>query len=191
MQGFSRSSCVNASLVKGSSVKKYAASLREQYPALAEVIDEILPSKAEVTLVKCKDSVQLLVVTVDPNTTYNDTSKRFKRVFFWSLRDGVWLPTLRLLHLHPGFLPLAITDKGCPKNIFNGAQMMAPGIHAIDETLEVGTYVAVSIPEAPAFFIGRLAQSGADILAEGRHGAAIEVIHILDDGLWQMKDKYE
>lgn len=191
MEQFSRDWCTNISLLKASQAKKYIAGLKEQYPVAEALIDELFPPKGEVSLVKCKNYIQLLLSTLPAGSIHNKGAKSVKRIVFWNIRDGPWIPTLRLLQRYPAMLPTLLTDLACPKFILQGAQMMAPGIHHMDHDLPCGAIVSVGIQDAPPFFIGRLTQAGKDIMAEGRHEKAIETLNIIGDGFWEYGDDYK
>lgn len=124
-------------------------------------------------------------------SAHNTGTKPVKRIVFWNIRDGPWIPTLRLLQRYPTLLPVLLTDASCPKFILQGAQMMAPGIHQMDQDLPRGAIVSVSIQGAPPFYIGRLTQAGKEIMAEGRHEQAVETLNIIGDGFWEYGDDYK
>lgn len=191
MERFTREWCTNLSLLKASQAKKCVASLKEQFPVAEALIDELFPPKGEVSLVKCKNYIQLLISTLPAGTTHNKGTKPVKRIVFWNMREGPWIPTLRLLQRYPSLLPTLLTDAKCPKFILQGAQMMAPGIHQMDLDLQQGAIVSVSIRDAPPFFIGRLIQTGREIMAEGRHEQAVETLNIIGDGFWEYGDDYK
>ncbi|KWX14717.1 MCT-1 protein-like protein [Giardia duodenalis assemblage B] len=138
-----------------------------------------------------KNYIQLLISTLPAGTTHNKGTKPVKRIVFWNMREGPWIPTLRLLQRYPSLLPTLLTDAKCPKFILRGAQMMAPGIHQMDLDLQQGAIVSVSIRDAPPFFIGRLVQAGREIMAEGRHKQAVETLNIIGDGFWEYGDDYK
>lgn len=47
---------------------------------------------------------------------------------FFKQRDGPWMPTLRLLHKFPFFLPMEQVDKGAIRFVLSGANIMCPGL---------------------------------------------------------------
>lgn len=191
MERFAREWCTNLSLLKASQAKKCVAGLKEQFPGAEALVDELFPPKGEVSLVKCKNYIQLLVSTLPAGSAHNTGTKPVKRIVFWNMRDGPWIPTLRLLQRYPTLLPVLLTDASCPKFILQGAQMMAPGIHQMDQDLPRGAIVSVSIQGAPPFYIGRLTQAGKEIMAEGRHEQAVETLNIIGDGFWEYGDDYK
>lgn len=59
-------------------------SLLEQHPSFAAVADEVLPKKADAFLGKGANHMQFLIID--------------NEILFFCERDGVWLPTLKLVH---------------------------------------------------------------------------------------------
>lgn len=47
---------------------------------------------------------------------------------FFRQREGPWMPTLRLLHRFPFFLPMEQVDKGAIRFVLSGANIMCPGL---------------------------------------------------------------
>ncbi|KAK2076947.1 hypothetical protein QBZ16_005175 [Prototheca wickerhamii] len=131
------------SQLKSSVARGIRAKISEQYPWLVEnnVLEELLPKKQELMIIKLPEHVQLLVAGHTP--------------LFFSTRDGGWFPTLRLLHKYPDMMPRLRTDKGAIKFVLSGANVMCPGltspgatIHdeassALVELVEAGTPVAL------------------------------------------------
>jgi malignant T-cell-amplified sequence len=50
-----------------------------------------------------------------------------EQLFFRS-RDGAWMPTLKLFHRFPFFLPMLQVDRGAIKFVLSGANIMCPGL---------------------------------------------------------------
>ena len=100
-----------------------AAKISEQYPWLVEnnVLEELLPKKQELMIIKLPEHVQLLVAGHTP--------------LFFSTRDGGWFPTLRLLHKYPDMMPRLRTDKGAIKFVLSGANVMCPGLTSPGATI--------------------------------------------------------
>jgi PUA domain protein len=70
--------------MKSSVYRGIRNTLVEQHAALADVIDEVLPKKAEAMLGKGTKHNQFLIVD--------------NEIRFYCERDGVWMPTLKLVH---------------------------------------------------------------------------------------------
>lgn len=65
---------------------------------------------------------------------------------FFKQRDGQWMPTLRLFHKFPFFLPMEQVDKGAIRFVLSGANIMCPGLTspgACMTSVEKGTVVAI------------------------------------------------
>lgn len=194
---FSRQDFQNVAKLKGSATKKLVAELTEKY---SEAATEALfaekdgkKAPAELSVAKCKNRAQLLLVT----------RGKLQVPIFWAPREGKWLPTLRVLQACPGILPLVKVDAGACGPILKGAEVMAPGISSIEDVAHGApvlpsysqgcdlrdAFVAVSwsATETP-LAIGRLAQPADALLKPGRHGVAVEVLTLLGDGLWNVTD---
>lgn len=49
-------------------------------------------------------------------------------LLFFRHRESGWMPTLRLLHKFPFFLPMEQVDKGAIRFVLSGANIMCPGL---------------------------------------------------------------
>ena len=177
--------------LKSSAQRAICNDLVNLYAPLGEgdLIKKLLPTKKsgheKVFSVKCKDHVQMLALGED-----------HKLPLFFKTRDGVWYPTLRLVHrlrLAGGdgacFMPRVQVDRGAIPYILGGANVMCPGLTGdgadMPEDLAAGTPVCIfaegkKLPLA----VGVLKMSTADIAGKNK-GIGIEVVHHLDDGLWR------
>lgn len=119
--------------VKTSIQRAIRKSLLEQYPMLASELEVIMPKKTALVIGKCHDHVSLLIIDSIP--------------YFFQIRDGPWLPTLRTLHqclscslifrfvdmfvvcfvLDPDILPHYQLDAGALRRILGGAEPMCKG----------------------------------------------------------------
>lgn len=50
-----------------------------------------------------------------------------EQMFFRS-REGQWMPTLKLFHRYPFFLPMLQVDRGAIRFVLSGANIMCPGL---------------------------------------------------------------
>lgn len=71
--------------MKSSVQKGIRNKLIEQFPNIEETIDEIIPKKDTLKVVKCQNHVELLI---------NGAGEHL----FFRQRDDPYLPTLKLLH---------------------------------------------------------------------------------------------
>jgi len=194
---FTRQDYQNVSKLKGSATKKLVAELTERYSE--EAVEGLFAEKdgkkapAELSLAKCRNRAQLLLVT----------KGKTQVPLFWAPRDGKWLPTLRVLQAHPGIMPTVLVDAGACGPILKGAEVMAPGVSGVkdvscgdpvlpeysqsDDLHDAFVAVCWSQVETP-FAIGRLTQPLEALSRPERHGVAVEVLTLLGDGLWEVTD---
>jgi PUA domain protein len=165
------------SQLKHSVQRSIRAQIAEQYPWLVEndVLDALLPKKADLTLVKLPEHVQLLIQDGEP--------------LFFSTRDGGWFPTLRLLHKFPLMMPRLRTDKGAIKFVLSGANIMCPGLTSpgatIHQAVDKETPVAIYAEDKQhAMAVGYTLMSTDDMIAVNK-GIGVENLHHLNDGLWR------
>eukprot|EP01121_Diplochlamys_sp_Union-15-3_P013539 TRINITY_DN420_c0_g1_i4.p1 TRINITY_DN420_c0_g1~~TRINITY_DN420_c0_g1_i4.p1 ORF type:complete len:124 (-),score=3.02 TRINITY_DN420_c0_g1_i4:287-658(-) len=111
---FSKESLTSRSQPKRSAIRMMRKKIQETYPTIEPYLDEILPAKAPVVLVKCAGHIQLVVVN--------------NEIIFFQIRDSPLYPTLRLCHKYPVFGPKVQVDKGAIRKILGGAHIMCPGI---------------------------------------------------------------
>uniref|UniRef100_A0A1S4GID1 Uncharacterized protein n=1 Tax=Anopheles gambiae TaxID=7165 RepID=A0A1S4GID1_ANOGA len=163
--------------LKSSVQKGIRAKLIEQFPTIENHIDLVLPKKDAFRIVKCHDHIELLI------------NGAGDQVFFRH-RDGPWMPTLKLFHRFPFFLPMEQVDKGAIRFVLSGANIMCPGLTspgACMTKVEKGTVVAIMAEgKQHALAIGLTTMSTDDI-AKVNKGVGVENCHYLNDGLWQMK----
>eukprot|EP01115_Flamella_aegyptia_P000858 TRINITY_DN1128_c1_g1_i1.p1 TRINITY_DN1128_c1_g1~~TRINITY_DN1128_c1_g1_i1.p1 ORF type:complete len:240 (+),score=37.07 TRINITY_DN1128_c1_g1_i1:42-722(+) len=101
------------SQVKSSVARNIKASIKAEYPALDDYIDEILPKKG-LQIIKCSNRISL--VTVD------------NEILFFQERTDRFFPTLRFLHKYPFILPKVQVDEGAIRFVISGANIMCPGL---------------------------------------------------------------
>merc|ERR1712164_52343 len=116
-----------ATCSKSSAQRGVKSSLVEQYPMLEDIIDELMPKKTPLVVVKCQGHLQLLTVNGE--------------ILFAQQRDGPHFPTLRLLHKYPNMLPHVRVDRGAIKHVMQGAHIMCPGLTS------PGADLPVDLPE--------------------------------------------
>ncbi|XP_022823462.1 malignant T-cell-amplified sequence 1 homolog [Spodoptera litura] len=163
--------------LKSSVQKGIRARLLELYPHLDNYIDQVLPKKDTFRIVKCHDHIEIMVNSAG-------------ELLFFRQREGPWMPTLKLLHKYPFFLPMQQVDKGAIRFVLSGANIMCPGLTspgARMSSVDKGQVVAVMAEgKEHALAVGCTALSTDDI-AKVNKGVGIENCHYLNDGLWQMK----
>ncbi|KAB1202145.1 60S ribosomal protein L18-3 [Morella rubra] len=83
-QKFSSEEVSAQNQVKASVQRKIKQSIAEEYPGLEPVLDDLLPKKSPLIVAKCQNHLNLVLVNNVP--------------LFFNVRDGPYMPTLRLLH---------------------------------------------------------------------------------------------
>ncbi|KAJ1501796.1 hypothetical protein HMI54_007585 [Coelomomyces lativittatus] len=159
---------------KSSAHREIRTKLQELYPRLGPFLDEILPKKQPLIIAKW-DFNQLLIVGNTP--------------VFFSIDEGPWLPTLRLLHQYPFMMPHVQVDRGAIKFVLSAANIMCPGLTSkggnCDVDLPANVPVAVMAEnKVHALAIGILKLSTSEIRRVNK-GIGIETIHHLGDPLWR------
>ncbi|XP_016163287.1 malignant T-cell-amplified sequence 1 isoform X2 [Arachis ipaensis] len=107
------------------------------------------------------------------------------------VRDGPYMPTLRLLHQYPNIMKKLQVDRGAIRFVLSGANIMCPGLTspggALDEEVEAESPVAVMAEgKQHALAIGFTKMSAKDIKAINK-GIGVDNLHYLNDGLWKME----
>ncbi|XP_021742597.1 malignant T-cell-amplified sequence 1 homolog isoform X1 [Chenopodium quinoa] len=163
--------------VKASVQRRIRQSIAEEYPGLEPVLEDLLPKKSPLVVVKCQNHLNLVVVNNVP--------------LFFNIRDGPYMPTLRLLHQYPNIMKKFQVDRGAIKFVFSGANIMCPGLTSpggvLDE--EVGSERPVAIMaegKQHALAIGFTKMSAKDIKTINK-GIGVDNLHYLNDGLWKME----
>jgi PUA domain protein len=163
---------------KSSVIKSIRNKVVEDFPAIANYIDEILPKKDPLKVAKCQDHIEIVVGTNGEH-------------LFFRQRDGPYFPSLKLIHKYPFMLPQMQVDKGAIAFVLAGANIMCPGLTSkgarLQPKVQSGSIVTV-IAEGKehALAVGILKMSPDEILKINK-GVGIENIHYLNDGLWRLK----
>uniref|UniRef100_A0A0X3PMT8 PUA domain-containing protein n=1 Tax=Schistocephalus solidus TaxID=70667 RepID=A0A0X3PMT8_SCHSO len=142
-----------------------------------DYIEQILPKKDVLKLLKCHDHIELYA---DPTG----------EVIFFRQREGPFVPTLKLLHKYPFLLPQLQVDRGAIRHVLNGSNIMCPGLTSPGAKMcdvPKGTVVSIMAEgKQHALAVGITTLSSAEILDINKD-VAVETLHYLNDGLWQMK----
>ncbi|GAA99442.1 uncharacterized protein L969DRAFT_86696 [Mixia osmundae IAM 14324] len=175
--------------VKSSVQRNIRAKLLEQMPHLGDAVapkegsdqerillEELWPKKDDLTLVKCREHVSLLVKDGEP--------------LFFQHFDGPYYPTLKLLHRYPQILPRVQVDRGAIKFVLAGANIMCPGLTSKGASLpdSIPADRAVGIfaqGKEHACAIGLMKMSTDEIRSINK-GHGIESVHYLADDLWSV-----
>ncbi|PIO15436.1 hypothetical protein AB205_0121800 [Aquarana catesbeiana] len=153
------SNCIqlNTSVIKG--IKN---QLNEQFPGIDQWLNQIMPKKDPMKIVRCHEHIEILT------------------------REGTFYPTLRLLHKYSFILPHQQIDKRSYKFLQICAPCLTlPGAKLYPAAAE--KVVAIMAEgKQHALFVGVMKMS-ADNIEKVNKGIGIENIHYLNDGLWHMK----
>lgn len=151
------------------------AKLLAQYPKLEEVIDELVPKKAQIELIKCENKIQLYTINGEV-------------LFFQNFNELI--PSLRFVHKFPEAFPTVQVDRGAIKFVMAGSNIMCPGLTSAGAALpeapgfEADTIVVVNAENKDsALAIGKLLMSTEEI-KDINKGPGVEMIHHLGDPLW-------
>ncbi|XWS64499.1 hypothetical protein CRYUN_Cryun05aG0009100 [Craigia yunnanensis] len=172
---FSSEDVSSQNQVKASVQRRIRQSIAEEYPGLEPVLDDLLPKKAPLIVVKCQNHLNLVLVNSVP--------------LFFNIRDGPYMPTLRLLHQYPDIMKKLQVDRGAIKFVLAGANIMCPGLTspggALDDEVEAETPVAIMAEgKQHALAIGFTKMSAKNIKAINK-GIGVDNMHYLNDGLWK------
>ncbi|KAL9617258.1 MAG: hypothetical protein Q9160_007939 [Pyrenula sp. 1 TL-2023] len=166
--------------VKSSVQRAIRTKVTETYPKLAPYIDEIIPKKSQLDLVKLPDRVSLYVLDGSP--------------LFWQHMDDPIIPHLKLVHQFPHAFPKMKIDRGAIRFVLSGATLMAPGLTSKggqipekENELKEGEIVAIEAEgKEEICLIGQL-KMGSEEMKEKKKGVVMDSGHYLGDGLWNMQ----
>jgi PUA domain protein len=97
--------------------------------------------------------------------------------------------TLRGFLEHPDANRWVAVDHGAIPFLMNGADCMVAGVHAADESIEVGDLVWIRDKEhGRPLALGWATMSGAEMV-EATKGKGIKTLHWVGDELWDMEAK--
>ncbi|KAF8542718.1 PUA-like domain-containing protein [Trichophaea hybrida] len=164
--------------IKSSAQRALRARLLEQFPLLTPHIDDILPKKSQLELIKLPDRISLYALD--------------QKVLFFQHFDDPLIPHLKLVHAYPQCFPRVQVDRGAIRFVLAGAQLMCPGLTSPgawlpekEDELKAGAVVAVGAEgKQSACMVGVLKMSTEDIKRINKN-IAVETGHYLGDGLWK------
>nr|POE47432.1 translation machinery-associated protein 20 [Quercus suber] len=176
------------SKVKSSAQRAIRAKVLETYPLLEPHIDDILPKKEQLDLVKIPDRVSLYCL----GTT----------ALFWQHMDDPIIPHLKIIHQYPWAFSRVRIDRGAIRFVLSGATLMVPGLTSPGgrlpgdkdageygnggKELEEGDVVVVEAEgKETACMVGVL-KMGTKEMKEKKKGVGIENGHYVGDGLWKL-----
>ncbi len=173
-------------LLKKSIAKKVSNELLENFPLLEDVIDELIPKKADLEGIRGPNNTEFLAVN--------------KEILFfrWSERDEEtgdidnypYIPTMRVLLRYPNIMARFQTDAGALKFVLkNQADVMAPGLTnadaEMDDDVEENMPVALWAKDHDHPYGIGLTTMSTEEIREKNSGVAVTLLHVLNDGLWK------
>ncbi|KAK6539690.1 translation machinery-associated protein 20 [Orbilia ellipsospora] len=167
--------------IKSSVQRNIRQKICEQFPLLAPNIDDVLPKKAQLDLIKAPDKISLYALD--------------NQVLFFQHHDDAIMPHLKVVHKYPQCFPTVQVDRGAIRFILGGAQLMCPGLTSpgaklppAEENIPEGTVVVINAEgKENACMVGVLKMSSEDIKRLNK-GNGVENCHYLGDGLWKMEE---
>uniref|UniRef100_A0A4W5RTR7 Malignant T-cell-amplified sequence n=1 Tax=Hucho hucho TaxID=62062 RepID=A0A4W5RTR7_9TELE len=165
------SNCIqlNTSVIKG--IKN---QLLDHFPDIESWLNHIMPKKDPVKIVRCHEHIEILTVNGE--------------LLFFRQREGLFYPTLRLLHKYPFILPHQQVDKGAIKFVLSVANIMCPGLTSPGVKLYPSTSetVVAIMAEGKQYALCVVVMK---MSAENKvnKGVGVENVHLLNDRLWHMK----
>ena len=113
--------------------------------------------------------------------------------YFFQLKNGNPIPTLRLLHQYPDMLPRFQVDDGAIKFVLKGSDIFCQGLTSaggsmvdVEEETVVGIFAE---GKQYACAIGLTTMSTQEI-RDTNKGVGVKQIHYLNDGFWKLKTLY-
>ncbi|KAF9971908.1 Malignant T-cell-amplified sequence 1 [Actinomortierella ambigua] len=162
--------------VKSSVQRGIRAKILEQFgDGIEGIIDDILPKKTPLILMKCHEHINLIVVN--------------NEIQFFQHFDGPYFPTLKLIHKYPNMLPRLQVDRGAIKFVIGGANIMCPGLTSkgakMDVSVPADSIVAITAEgKNEVLAIGKTKMSTDDIKKVNK-GIGVDTVHYLGDALWK------
>ena len=112
-------------------------------------------------------------------------------VWFFQIRNGTPIPSLRLIHKFPNLLPRFQVDEGAIRFVLKGADIFCQGLTSKGGNMvdvEAETVVAIYAEgKKHALAIG-VTELSTQQIREKNSGVGVKLIHYLNDGFWKCKD---
>ncbi|KIX95405.1 uncharacterized protein Z520_08922 [Fonsecaea multimorphosa CBS 102226] len=167
------------SKVKSSVQRAIRAKVLETYPDLEPCIDDIMPKKSQLDLVKLPDRVSLYVLDDHP--------------LFYQHMDDPLIPHLKLVHQYPKCFKHLRIDRGAIRFVLSGATLMVPGLISAggwlpdkDQEVKAGEIVAITAEGKEEVCMIGILEVGTEEMKAKKKGVAMSAGHYLGDGLWKL-----
>lgn len=163
----------NRANLKTSLVSKLKANAVKYIPRFGEIEDEIFPKKKPVIVHNLGDHCSMYSIDGHP--------------LLVELGDGTIFPFLKIAIEYPCLVKSVYCYDEAMIALLRGAKLMARGTWGADATFRKGDVVQICLMGTKIpFAIGLMEMDGEEIAL--RHdGAAVNVLHMLKDGLWEAK----
>eukprot|EP00486_Rosalina_sp_Unknown_P004739 CAMPEP_0201569778 /NCGR_PEP_ID=MMETSP0190_2-20130828/11664_1 /ASSEMBLY_ACC=CAM_ASM_000263 /TAXON_ID=37353 /ORGANISM="Rosalina sp." /LENGTH=136 /DNA_ID=CAMNT_0047992519 /DNA_START=212 /DNA_END=622 /DNA_ORIENTATION=- len=110
--------------------------------------------------------------------------------YFFQLKNGTPIPTLRVLHQYPDMLPRFQVDDGAIKFVLKGSDIFCAGLTSKGGSMvdvDEGSIVAIFAEgKEYACAIGQTTMSTEEIRSTNK-GVGVKQVHYLNDGFWKLK----
>ncbi|KAI9810718.1 MAG: translation machinery-associated protein 20 [Phylliscum demangeonii] len=190
----------NKTKVKSSVQRAIRAQALETYQALAPYVEEMMPKKSQLDLIKLPDRVTLYVLDGQPlffQMPADHSHGHGQRNGDDDVASETLVPTLRLVHRFPtAFAARAVQiDRGAIRFVLGGATLMVPGLTSPGGRLPAGpeaglrsgqVVVVRAEGKEEVCMVGTL-KMGTEEMKRAKKGVAVEGGHYLGDGLWRLK----
>ncbi|MBT3406073.1 DUF1947 domain-containing protein [Candidatus Woesearchaeota archaeon] len=147
--------------IRKKEVKELNEELEKEYD-----IEEIINKKSKVELEKT-DSGEYIIVE--------------NEIDFFKINNK-WIPTLRFT-LRKNILKKVTVDMGAVKFVTSGADIMRPGIKAVEEAEKEEAVVIIDEKNLKPLAIGQLSFSSSELL-KMNSGKVVKNLHFVGDKLW-------
>jgi len=167
----------NITQTNRTTVKHIRNSFAEMFPLLKDNLDEIVSKKAILYTTKIKPENKYEIIFTE-NEIICAVDGKFV------------IPHLKILHRYQDWVPRMQVDKGAIKHVMTGANIMCPGLTSKGgkmEEIETEKMVLITAEgKINGMGVGKTKLSTSQI-REVNKGVAIEMLHYLNDGLWNFK----
>ncbi|OHT12729.1 Translation machinery-associated protein 20 [Tritrichomonas foetus] len=155
-------------------VKNLKTAALKSMPAFKNIENVVFKNKCPVEQYKIEQHLELYAVE--------------NRPILFKIPSGQVLPHLKYVIEYPDLLPCVYVDDGAVRALLRGATLMAPGIKQVPQPFESGDVLAIRLLEQEAAFAVGVAVVSSEEMAKNPKGDAIDIKHILKDGLWEHRD---
>ena len=160
--------------IRKSELKPLKEEILKQYDQ--KFIDQIFPKKSNVEIIQTESGDTLYAV--------NNELK------IWRSKDG-YLPVLTLLLNNRVDLKSVVVDFGAIRYVANGADIMRPGITAIDPSIEKGDIVKIEEEtHHRALAVGKAMFDAAEMEIKDS-GKVIKNLHTIQDSIWEFEKEFK